>query len=459
MAPSPSTSWPSLYQAHLQTLVQRTSQILADTGYEALVLTAGQQGVYFEDDQMIPFVTNPHFASWCPALGPNHVLVFYPGAPKPEDTLQLLYFAPDDFWHSHEPLGTPFWAEKSPQGLGWNITEVGSRDAVWSVLKDLPSQTVVIGSDTTYAQAKGLKVNCPFVTARLNWFRRYKTPYEVACLSEASRLGAIGHKAALAAFEQGKSEYGIHMAYLQALGMSDRDLPYTAIVCLDSHSAVLHYDGKAHKASERGVLLIDSGAKCHHYASDITRTHTSAQAHPVFIELVKQVNKHQQNCCQQVVVGTSYPDLHDQYLQALGSILEETGLLARGVSGQSAYEQGITTTFFPHGLGHMLGVQVHDIGGKQIDPTGNPFPKSFAGSKYKTLRLLGTLEEGMVVTIEPGLYFIETLLKALKANTQKAALVNWALVEELIPYGGIRIEDDVLVTAGASRNLTREHFI
>jgi Xaa-Pro dipeptidase len=436
----------------------RATQMLADTGHDALVLTAGVQGVQFEDDQDASFATNPHFAAWCPARGPNHVLVFYPGAPRPEDVLQLLYFSPDDFWHRHEPLGTPFWAEKHRGGPHFNISEVPTRDAAWKVLENLPASTVVIGNDTAYAQAKGFKVNCPFVTGRLNWYRRYKTPYEVACLSEANRLGSIGHHAALAAFEEGKSEYGIHMAYLQALGLSDGDLPYTAIVCLDQNASVLHYDGKAHTPGQRGVLLIDSGAQCHHYASDITRTYARAGAHPTFKDLLKAVDQCQQSLCQKVVVGTSYPDLNDEYHKMVGQILQENGLLTKGVNAQNAYEQGITPTFFPHGLGHMLGVKVHDVGGKQIDPQGSVFPKTFAGGKSKNLRLLGDLEEDMVVTIEPGFYFIETLLKQLKLNAQKSKLLNWQLVEELIPYGGIRIEDDVLVTAGASRNLTREYL-
>jgi Xaa-Pro dipeptidase len=114
---------------------------------------------------------------------------------------------------------------------------------------------------------------------------------------------------------------------------------------------------------------------------------------------------------------------------------------------------GITRSFLPHGLGHLLGLQVHDAGGHLADtagrrrepPRGDPF-----------LRLTRTLSPGMVVTIEPGLYFIPALLRAMLAKHE--AHVSRAMIERLLPFGGIRIEDNVAVTADGHRNLTREAF-
>jgi Xaa-Pro dipeptidase len=119
----------------------------------------------------------------------------------------------------------------------------------------------------------------------------------------------------------------------------------------------------------------------------------------------------------------------------------------------SMLEKRVTSTFFPHGLGHPIGLQVHDVAGFSTEdgtliprPDGHPF-----------LRMTRTLEPGMVVTIEPGLYFIPMLLAELK-NRPEAKAVNWQKVEQLLPYGGVRIEDEVHCTDGEPENLSRNAF-
>ncbi len=113
--------------------------------------------------------------------------------------------------------------------------------------------------------------------------------------------------------------------------------------------------------------------------------------------------------------------------------------------------QKIGHLFFPHGIGHLLGIQVHDVGGQLKDPSGEPAPPP---PEHPFLRLTRETEPGMVFTIEPGLYFIPTLLDP-ERNSAKGRLLNWKLIDELIPFGGIRFEDDVVVTAAGYENLTR----
>jgi Xaa-Pro dipeptidase len=107
----------------------------------------------------------------------------------------------------------------------------------------------------------------------------------------------------------------------------------------------------------------------------------------------------------------------------------------------------VTRALYPHGLGHSLGVVVHDVGMKPRPPRAdNPF-----------LRNTSVIEVGQVFTIEPGCYFIPALLAPLRTD-DRAALVDWTLVDELAPFGGIRIEDNVAVTASGPVNLTRRAF-
>ena len=109
------------------------------------------------------------------------------------------------------------------------------------------------------------------------------------------------------------------------------------------------------------------------------------------------------------------------------------------MSPESIVETGISANFFPHGLGHLIGLQVHDVGGQFADATGkaNPPPK-----EHPFLRSTRKMEAGMAFTIEPGLYFIETLLKQHRNGPHKNSF-NWQRIESFMPYGGIRIEDDM----------------
>jgi Xaa-Pro dipeptidase len=117
-------------------------------------------------------------------------------------------------------------------------------------------------------------------------------------------------------------------------------------------------------------------------------------------------------------------------------------------------ESNLTFTFLPHGLGHFLGLQTHDVGGFQKNPAGDI---SKAPEKYPALRLTRTIENQQVFTIEPGLYFIPMLLNELK-NSEHGQSVDWTKVETLMPCGGIRIEDNVAIQNDKVINLTREAF-
>jgi Xaa-Pro dipeptidase len=121
---------------------------------------------------------------------------------------------------------------------------------------------------------------------------------------------------------------------------------------------------------------------------------------------------------------------------------------------EQAVTRGLSSTFLPHGLGHLLGLQVHDVGGFHPAAGAAPIARP---EGHPALRLTRPLVPGMVVTVEPGLYFIDSLLQRLKAGPLASA-VNWALVESLAPCGGIRIEDNVLVTPTGHENLTRAAF-
>ena len=149
----------------------------------------------------------------------------------------------------------------------------------------------------------------------------------------------------------------------------------------------------------------------------------------------------------------NYPDVHLLSHRKVAEILARFNFV-RDIDADGIVERRISSTFLPHGVGHYLGLQVHDVGGFMADRSGKTIPKP-EGHPY--LRLTRVVEPGHVFTIEPGLYFIDTLLAELKTS-ENAKFVNWEKVGAFRKYGGIRIEDDVLVTETGHENLTRNAF-
>ncbi|RTL15106.1 MAG: Xaa-Pro dipeptidase [Burkholderiales bacterium] len=434
----------SLYLDHLATLQRQAEAALAATGFDAMLVAAGIEKFAFLDDRPYLFQPNPHFKHWLPLTQHPHCwLAVRPGL-KP----RVVYYQPHDYWHvpPSEPRGE--WVDAV------ELVVIREPEQAAKALADLVTpRTAILGEAD--AALPGLTPNNPeALLNRLHWARGVKSPYELEQMRAAQRRAVPGHLAAQAAFLRGESEAGIHRAYLLATGHTDRDLPYTNIIGLNEHAAVLHYQYQDEQApAESRSFLIDAGAQVNGYASDITRTWVAA-GHDEFAALVAAMEREQLALVDEVREGVDYRDIHLSTHRRVARVLREAGLVNMGEEAMVA--EGVTKPFFPHGIGHLLGLQVHDVGGFMASETGGVTTKP-EGHRY--LRLTRLLQPGMVVTIEPGLYFIPMLLDELRASPN-AAPVDWAAVERLSRYGGIRIEDDVACRAGgeAPENLTRDAF-
>ncbi len=429
----------SLFREHIATMTSRASRTLQETGFDALVLGAGSQMVYYADDMEPPFRTNPHFASFCPVKGPHHAIVMKAGL-KP----RLIRWAPKDYWYERAPFAASFWTD------AFDIDEADSAEGVFEKVGAL-KHAAFVGEDEVRASAAGLTANPEPVVKRLDWDRAVKTAYEVECLSRATVAGARGHLAARDAFLAGKSELGIHHAYVEGADCTDDVLPYPTIVCLDEKGAILHYHAKRATGSGR-VLLLDAGASDHGYGCDITRTSLSPDCDPKFAALAGALNALQLELCAMAKPGDSYTGIHLAAHRLIGEALIEHGVLKCSV--EKAIDQRYTSVFFPHGIGHHLGIQVHDIGGHQKTREGGVLAPP-EGHPY--LRNTRVMEEGHVFTVEPGIYFVRMLLEPHRSGPSSADF-NWPLIDQLAPFGGIRVEDNVVVTATGHRNLTRENL-
>jgi Xaa-Pro dipeptidase len=427
-----------LYVEHLKTVMRRTDASLAATGFDALVIFAGDPATQFLDDQDYPYKVNPHFKAWVPIVdNPRCVLIYVPGS-RP----QVLFYQPDDYWHKPASLPRAPWTAAIDLQTMPDPRAAASR---WAHL----GRVALIGP-TDGADAEGA-VNDPELLLRLHYDRAVKTRYELECMRRANALGVRGHAAARAAFQRGASEFQAHMQYLEACLQREEEMPYNNIVAYNEHAAVLHYQHLERRPPPLlRSLLIDAGAQYRGYASDITRTYAAFPGR--FADLIELLDAAQLRLCGEIVAGRDYREVHLSAHRVVGDVMHEIGLTT--VSGEAALERGVTSVFFPHGIGHLLGLQVHDVGGIMGDLNGSE-RKRPEGHPY--LRLTRMLEPGVVVTVEPGIYFIDSLLAAAGGDTRRS-LIDWAVVEELRPFGGIRIEDNVATTASTPENMTRAAF-
>jgi len=277
--------------------------------------------------------------------------------------------------------------------------------------------------------------------------RRVKDATEIALLRRTAAATAPGYAKLRSLLRPGITERALQIEleaeFFRAGGTRTG---YGSIVGLGANSAILHSTPSAYAAKAGDFVLVDAGAEIDRYMSDVTRTYTVG-AHTAFQrDLFQVVLAAEEHAVAKCVAGTEWRDLH------LAAAVEMTaGLVSMGVmrgQADSLVEQEAHTLFFPHGLGHMVGLGVRDGSGMLPGRTKSP------RASLSTLRMDLPLAPGYVVTVEPGLYFIPALLNDPKRRERYKDCVNWPLAESQLSLGGVRIEDNVLVTTGAPENLT-----
>ncbi len=265
------------------------------------------------------------------------------------------------------------------------------------------------------------------------------------CAADASRAG---FQAAFALARPGCTEHEIKVeiesAFLRAGACRQA---FDTSVGAGRNAAVLHCTPGARPLREGDFCLIDAGAEYAGYASDVSRTFVvGGDPSPEQRDIHALVLSVQEAACARCLPGREYREIHIEACVELAQGLVDMGIL-RG-RAESLVERDVHALFFPHGIGHMLGLCVHDVGGYA---EGREKSARFG---LKWLRLDRPLEQGHVVTIEPGLYFIDALLGDPARREEFADAVNWTRVDSLMTLGGVRIEDDVLVTADQPEILT-----
>jgi Xaa-Pro dipeptidase len=272
---------------HLHNVCQRSARALEMAGYKGLLVHSGSLLTVFEDDRTYPFEVHAPFKVWAPLLDAPDCFVYFEPGKRPK----LLFHSPPDYWYKPAALPDAYWTRH------FDIVLVNALQAARKALPHDLSQVAYLGD--AFAELAGwgvAAVNPVRLTRHLDFERAAKSPYELACLREASRLGARGHLAAAQAFAAGASEFEIELAFLRACGLREQELPYNPIIALNEAGSVLHYQVLEKTSSAKRLsMLIDAGAEFAGYASDITRTYSLHEGD--FATLVERMNDMQQSLC------------------------------------------------------------------------------------------------------------------------------------------------------------------
>ena len=282
--------------------------------------------------------------------------------------------------------------------------------------------------------------------------RNVKIPEEIAQMELAHEVTYDMYIAAMKMAKHGVYEYEIVGTMEGIVGASDCHVAFPII--LTKNGQILHNHYHGNQLEEGNLLVMDSGSESPmNYASDITRT---VPVGGKFSEKQKQIYEivlqAQETAIQNIKPEIMFKDIHLQSASVIASGLKEVGLM-KGDTAE-AVRAGAHALFFPHGLGHMIGLDVHDMEDLGEDFVGYDLTvqrSSQFGLAY--LRLAKKLEPGHVVTVEPGIYFIPALIDQWAATKKFEEFIDYQKVEEYRNFGGIRIEDDILVTQEGSQVL------
>jgi Xaa-Pro aminopeptidase len=283
----------------------------------------------------------------------------------------------------------------------------------------------------------------------LNHVRRQKDELELVRMRLAQSATSAGFAAIEPFLVPGKTEREVQIELEAAFFRNGADfLAFDTIVGGGPNAAVLHSPPSQRRFGDGDVILIDAGGEYRGYASDITRTYpASGQFTPEQAEVYALVRRASVAAIARCTAGSEWRDVHRTAALVVAEGLVAFGLL-RG-QPESLVDRGAQAVFFPHGIGHMVGLGVRDAGEVL---RGRPQRED----EFPRLRMDLPLQTGYTVTVEPGIYFVPAILHDAGFRERHRDAVDWARAERMLDFGGIRIEDNVLVTDDGPEVLTAD---
>lgn len=293
----------------------------------------------------------------------------------------------------------------------------------------------------------------PFIRAVVAQ-RNYKSAEEIVEIEKACDVTADMHITAMKVLRPGMYEYEVVAEMNRIAEMNNCQLSFATIATINGQTLHNHYHGNKVKAGD--LFLIDAGAEVESgYAGDMSSTVPADKTFTSRQRMVYEVqNAMHLESVKALRPGIPYMQVYELSARVMVEGLKELGLM-KG-DPEEAVREGAHALFYPHGLGHMMGLDVHDmenLGELWVGYNGQPKSTQFG---RKSQRLAIPLEPGFVHTVEPGIYFIPELIDRWKGEKKFAAFINYDKVEEYRNFGGIRNEEDYLITESGARRLGKK---
>jgi Xaa-Pro aminopeptidase len=413
------------------TLKQRQANLAAAFGDgEAIVLVGAGEPLAKPGgwDQTYPFRPHPEYY-WLTGLN-------RPGG--------VLAYSPQDGWtHFVVPVSDSerLWTADGPTPEGRDIAELTG----WL---DTHSQHPVVCLGVPFPGVSSDPVQTPAYQMHCNAVRRRKDAAEIALVRRAAEATAAGYAHIQSLLCPGITERLVQIELETAMFRAGADgVGYETIVGFGPRAAVLHGQPSDALARPDDVVLIDAGGEIGFYTADVTRTYSAGgrftpEQHAIY-DIVLAAELAGIDGCR---IGVEWHDVHRTAAAVIATGLRDLGILKCSVD--EALDAAAVWMFFPHGIGHTVGLGVRDVGGHAPD---RPAGRQCCGA---TPRIDLPLEAGHLVTVEPGIYFVPAILDSAQYRNQYRDAVDWELLERWRPVGGVRIEDNVLVTAKGPDVLT-----
>lgn len=408
-------------------------------------------------------------AALSPALG-EAVLLVYAGEPLPlpENTDQTYPFrAHSEYFyltHAENRGGVVVFDPQAPPDAAWRsfVADLTEGERIWEGRAQAPGESLPLLADwlaqraarpvirlgAAAAPAPEAIAQTDAVREAFKHARRPKDSTELEKLRRAAACTAAGFDAIRSLIRPGKTERQLQIELEAAFFRAGAHRTgYGTLVGSGPQSAILHCDPSERVLKSGEFVLIDAGAEVERYVCDVTRTYVvGGNPTPFQRDLHQLVRSVEEAAIARCRPGAEWKELHLQAATELTAGLVYMELL-RGEPA-SLVEQEAHSLFFPHGLGHLVGLGVRDASGLLPGRAKDP------RASLKSLRTDLPLAPGYVITVEPGLYFIDAILNDPARRERYRDVVKWSAVDALLQVGGVRIEDNVLITDGAPEILT-----
>jgi len=304
-----------------------------------------------------------------------------------------------------------------------------------STIFAIPDQ---VSDDITFLSYKS--TNLDLLKVAIETCRVTKSDYEIALIRKANAISTTAHINVMKAASKAKNEAELEAVFLKScIERQAKHQAYHSIVAAGENGATLHYVKNDSDISRQNLLLLDAGCEVDCYASDITRTFPlSGDFTEESLAIYKIVLDMQKQCIDALKAGVFWDSIHE-----LAHKIAIDGLLKLGLlkgSPEEILKARTSVAFFPHGLGHYLGMDTHDTGGN-----ANYKDKD---SMFRYLRVRGNLPARSVITVEPGIYFCRFIIEPYLKDEAQAKFIDEKVLEKYWSVGGVRIEGECIVRFG-----------